>query len=74
MAVVDVKKRIIKNLEKIEDSDFLESLEFIVREQITLEISPEIKNLLEISEEQIQSGKTISHEDAMKRIKDKYGF
>ena len=74
MAVVDVKKRIIKNLEKIEDSDFLESLEFIVREQIPLEISPEIKNLLEISEEQIQSGKTISHEEAMKRIKDKYGF
>ena len=74
MAVVDVKKRIIKNLEKIEDSDFLESLEFIVREQIPLEISPEIKNLLEISEEQIQSGKTISHENAMKRIKDKYGF
>lgn len=74
MAVVDVKKRIIKNLEKIEDSDFLESLEFIVREQIPLEIPPEIKNLLEISEEQIQSGKTISHEDAMKRIKDKYGF
>lgn len=74
MAVVDVKKRIIKNLEKIEDSDFLESLEFIVREQFPLEIPPEIKNLLEISEEQIQSGKTISHEEAMKRIKDKYGF
>ena len=53
---------------------FLESLEFIVREQIPLEIPPEIKNLLEISEEQIQSGKTISHEEAMKRIKDKYGF
>lgn len=74
MAVVDVKKRIIKNLEKIEDSDFLESLEFIVREQLPLEITPEINQLLEISEQQIQSGNTISHEEAMKRINKKYGF
>lgn len=74
MAVAEVKKRIIKDLEKIEDSDFLESLEYIVREQLPLEITPEIKKFLKISEEQIQSGKTVSHEEAMERIKNKYGF
>lgn len=74
MAVVDVKKRIIKDLEKINDSDFLASLEFIVREQLPHQISPEINEFLEISEQQIQSGKIISHEEAMNRINKKYGF
>lgn len=74
MAVADVKKRIIKDLEKINDSDFLASLEFIVREQLPHQISPEINELLEISEKQIQSGKTFSHEEAMNRINKKYGF
>lgn len=72
MDTIEKKYRIIEKLLKVEEPKLLDKIEALIENEV--EINPILLKVLEKSNQQIENGEYFSHEEVMKRVKEKYSF